>query len=72
MAIAYLDEQEDAEETRQVIEGYGQQCLLLPGDLRDETLGEVFICQSLSDTFLNEIREKAVIGKQLPTMLNLK
>ncbi|MGN7470139.1 SDR family oxidoreductase [Brevibacillus sp. SAFN-007a] len=37
VAIAYLDEHVDAEETRQVVEGYGSRCFLLPGDLRDET-----------------------------------
>ncbi|MED4581934.1 SDR family oxidoreductase [Brevibacillus choshinensis] len=36
VAIAYLDEHIDAEETRQVVEGYGSRCLLMPGDLRDE------------------------------------
>ena len=33
VAIAYLDEQEDAEETARWIEQAGRQCLLLPGDL---------------------------------------
>ncbi|UIO41530.1 SDR family oxidoreductase [Brevibacillus brevis] len=36
VAIPYLDEHIDAEETKQVVEYYGGQCLLLPGDLRDE------------------------------------
>lgn len=36
VAIPYLDEHIDAEETKQVIESYGRSCLLLPGDLRDE------------------------------------
>ncbi|GIO05984.1 NAD(P)-dependent oxidoreductase [Brevibacillus reuszeri] len=36
VAIAYLDEHIDAEETKQVVESYGRSCLLLPGDLRDE------------------------------------
>ena len=33
VAVAYLDEQEDAEETARWIEQAGRQCLLLPGDL---------------------------------------
>ena len=37
VAIPYLDEHIDAEETRQVVEGYGRRCLLLPGDLREES-----------------------------------
>jgi NAD(P)-dependent dehydrogenase (short-subunit alcohol dehydrogenase family) len=35
VAIAYLDEHEDAEGTRRVIEGEGRRALLLPGDLAD-------------------------------------
>ncbi|MBZ9781985.1 SDR family oxidoreductase [Pseudomonas sp. REP124] len=33
VAIAYLDEQQDAEETARWVEQAGRQCLLLPGDL---------------------------------------
>lgn len=33
VAIAYLDEQEDAEQTARWVEQAGRQCLLLPGDL---------------------------------------
>lgn len=35
VAIVYLDEHEDAEETRRYVEAEGQRCLLLPGDVRD-------------------------------------
>jgi NAD(P)-dependent dehydrogenase (short-subunit alcohol dehydrogenase family) len=33
VAVAYLDEQEDAQETARWVEQAGRQCLLLPGDL---------------------------------------
>jgi NAD(P)-dependent dehydrogenase (short-subunit alcohol dehydrogenase family) len=36
VAIAYLSEHKDAEETKAMIEQYGRQCLLIPGDLSKE------------------------------------
>lgn len=36
IAIAYLTEQADAEETKRLVEAEGRQCLLLPGDLSKE------------------------------------
>ncbi|ARF16705.1 SDR family oxidoreductase [Sporosarcina ureae] len=36
VAIAYLDEHDDARRTQNRIEELGQRCLLLPGDLRDK------------------------------------
>ncbi|WP_080849163.1 SDR family oxidoreductase [Cytobacillus gottheilii] len=36
VAIAYLDEHEDADRTKRRIEAIGKRCLLLPGDLRDK------------------------------------
>jgi NAD(P)-dependent dehydrogenase (short-subunit alcohol dehydrogenase family) len=35
VAIAYLDEHEDAERTRELVEAEGTRCLLLPGDVKD-------------------------------------
>ena len=36
VAIIYLEEQEDAQETRKLVEMEGQKCLILEGDLRKE------------------------------------
>lgn len=36
VAIAYLDEHQDAEATKRVVEAAGQEAILLPGDLRSE------------------------------------
>lgn len=36
VAIVYLDEDDDANDTRKTIESYGRKCLLLKGDLRKE------------------------------------
>ena len=38
IVINYLNEHEDANYTKQIVESYGGQCILIPGDLRDETL----------------------------------
>jgi NAD(P)-dependent dehydrogenase (short-subunit alcohol dehydrogenase family) len=35
VAIVYLDEHEDAEETRRHVENEGRDCLLIPGDVKD-------------------------------------
>ena len=35
IALAYLDEHEDAEETKQAVEQEGRRCILLPGDVAD-------------------------------------
>ena len=36
VAIVYLDEHQDARDTRRKIEAYGRKCLLIPGNLRKE------------------------------------
>lgn len=35
VAVVYLDEHEDAEETRRAVEAEGRRCLLIPGDVQD-------------------------------------
>ena len=35
IALAYLDEHEDAEETKQAVEQEGRRCILIPGDVAD-------------------------------------
>src|SRR4029078_11010473 len=34
IAIVYLDEHRDAEQTKAAVEGEGRRCLLIPGDVR--------------------------------------
>ncbi|WP_416149058.1 SDR family oxidoreductase [Salipaludibacillus sp. HK11] len=36
LALVYLDEHEDAQETKSIIEGYGCNCLLISGDIGEE------------------------------------
>ena len=37
IAIIYLDEHEDAEDTKKLIESKGRKCILIPGDIGDDT-----------------------------------
>lgn len=37
VAISYLDEHDDAEETKRMVEAEGGSCLLLPGDIKEES-----------------------------------
>ena len=38
VAVSYLDEHQDAEETKQLVEVEGRRCVLVPGDIGDEEL----------------------------------
>ncbi|WP_373894332.1 SDR family oxidoreductase [Virgibacillus sp. CBA3643] len=49
VAISYLDEHEDAEETKQRVEAEGTKCLLLPGDIKQESH-----CQNLVEKTVTE------------------
>ncbi|MBU9723384.1 MULTISPECIES: SDR family oxidoreductase [Bacillaceae] len=49
IAIVYLDEHKDAEETKAKVESYGSKCLLIPGDIGDETF-----CQTAVTTVTKE------------------
>lgn len=48
IVIVYLNEHEDANETKKYIEGLGRKCLLIPGDLKDEEF-----CKSIINTTVN-------------------
>lgn len=50
IAIAYFNEHEDANRTKQIVEQYGRRCLLLPGDLRDESFS-AYIANAVMDCF---------------------
>ncbi|UOF90196.1 SDR family oxidoreductase [Fodinisporobacter ferrooxydans] len=45
LAILYFNEQEDAEETKRAIEQKGRRCLLIPGDIGDETFCQTAVGQ---------------------------
>ncbi|GIP35692.1 NAD(P)-dependent oxidoreductase [Paenibacillus sp. J2TS4] len=50
LAIVYLNESEDANETKRMIEAEGQRCLLIAGDLGDESFCQAAVKQTI-DTF---------------------
>ena len=50
IVISYLNEHRDANYTKQVIEGLGRKCLLIPGDLRAENLSK-YIAETTMKTF---------------------
>lgn len=48
LVIAYLDEHQDAQETKQRIEELGHQCLLVPGDLKEKANCQNVITKALN------------------------
>ena len=49
VAIVYLCEDQDAEETRKLVEAEGKRCLLIPGDVRQQQ-----VCQDAVGTVIRE------------------
>lgn len=47
VVISYLDEHEDAEETRKHVEGAGRKALVIPGDIKSEELCKELVGQSV-------------------------
>lgn len=43
IVISYLNEHEDANYTKQLVESCGRRCILIPGDLRDENLSNFIV-----------------------------
>ncbi|MFC4402599.1 SDR family oxidoreductase [Gracilibacillus xinjiangensis] len=47
VAISYLDEHDDAEQTKKLVEQEGAQCILLPGDIKDPNHCEELVQQTV-------------------------
>ncbi len=47
IAIVYLSEDSDAEETREAVEAEGRRCLLIPGDVRDSAFCDAAVEQTV-------------------------
>ena len=50
VVISYLNEHQDAEETKKYVEDLGRKCLLIPGDISDENFCSTIIDKTI-DTF---------------------
>lgn len=65
VAISYLDEEEDARKTKELVESEGRRCLLIKGDVGDEQH-----CKDLVDQVLSEFGKVNVLvnnaGEQHP------
>ena len=74
MAINYLEtEQEDAAETKRLVEEAGQKALLLPGDLRDEQLCTDLVKQTVNKLGgLEVLINNAAYQKHRPEITDLK
>lgn len=49
VAIVYKDEHSDAEETKKAVEQEGRKCILLPGDVGDESFAKQAVEQTVSE-----------------------
>jgi len=49
VAIVYLNEDEDAQETKQHVEAEGRRCLLIPGDVSDSAFCEKAVAQTAKE-----------------------
>ena len=47
VAIAYLNEAQDAEETRRCVEAEGRRCILVPGDVKDAAYCQAAVAKTL-------------------------
>jgi NAD(P)-dependent dehydrogenase (short-subunit alcohol dehydrogenase family) len=49
VAVAYLDEHEDAMETKRLVEEHGRRCITIAGDVGDEGFCELAIARTVND-----------------------
>jgi NAD(P)-dependent dehydrogenase (short-subunit alcohol dehydrogenase family) len=73
IAISYLSEHQDAKETKRIIEQYGQQCLLIPGDVSKETVCKKVI-QNTIDAYgkLTTVVNNAAMQVEAETLEDLE
>jgi NAD(P)-dependent dehydrogenase (short-subunit alcohol dehydrogenase family) len=49
VAIAYLDEHEDAAETKRLVESYGRRCITIAGDVGDKRFCDLLVARTIND-----------------------
>ncbi|MFL0194253.1 SDR family oxidoreductase [Clostridium sp. WILCCON 0269] len=49
IAIVYFNEHKDAKETKELVENEGSKCILIPGDLREESFCKQIVEDTISD-----------------------
>lgn len=62
VAISYLNEEEDARETKNKVEGYGRKCILLPGNIREEGF-----CRMLVDETVGQLGKLDILVNNAAT-----
>jgi len=63
VAVAYLNEHSDAEETKRLVEAEGRRCILIPGDIGDEAVCQETVQQTVAafgrlDVLVNNAAEQ--------------
>ncbi|WP_300752264.1 SDR family oxidoreductase [Janthinobacterium sp.] len=72
VAIVYLNEHEDANETKRYVEAEGQSCLLIPGDVREQRFCQEAVSQVMSKfNHIDVLVNNAAFQEHAPSLLDL-
>jgi NAD(P)-dependent dehydrogenase (short-subunit alcohol dehydrogenase family) len=67
VAIAYLSEHQDAEEVKKIVEGHGRKCILLPGNIREESF-----CKKIIDDTVEQLGKLDILVNNAATQTEQK
>jgi NAD(P)-dependent dehydrogenase (short-subunit alcohol dehydrogenase family) len=72
IAIAYLEETSDAEETRRAVEAEGRRCILLPGDVANPDYARAAVQRTVEDLGkLDILVNNAAFQEHVPDLMDL-
>jgi len=72
VAILYLNEHEDANETKRYVEAEGQSCLLIPGDVRDQRFCQEAVSQVMEQfSHIDVLVNNAAFQEHAESLLDL-